>query len=198
VYPAVVPKLWSETIESHRREVREAIVEATAALVAEHGLRGVAMAKVAEMAGIGRATLYKYFPDIESILMAWHEEHVAHHLDQLSALVDRPGPALERLEAVLGAYGGILFVVAQQHGGSDLATLVHQGPHADRAEQKLGHLVQGLLTEGLKDGDVRDDVPVTELAHFCLSAVSGAASLRSEVAVRRLVAITLDGVRAKP
>jgi hypothetical protein len=26
-------------------------------------------------AGIGRATLYKYSPDIESVLLAWHEGH---------------------------------------------------------------------------------------------------------------------------
>ena len=34
-----VPKLWNETIEAHRRAVRDAILDTTAALVAEHGLR---------------------------------------------------------------------------------------------------------------------------------------------------------------
>ena len=34
---ATVPKLWTETIETHRREVRDAILDTTAALVAEHG-----------------------------------------------------------------------------------------------------------------------------------------------------------------
>ena len=35
----LVPKLWNETIEAHRRAVRDAILDTTAALVAEHGLR---------------------------------------------------------------------------------------------------------------------------------------------------------------
>jgi hypothetical protein len=34
--------------------------------------------------GIGRATLYTYFPNVESILAVWHERHVASHLAQLA------------------------------------------------------------------------------------------------------------------
>src|SRR6266536_2860456 len=40
-YTRAVPKLWNDTIEAHRRDVRDAIVDKTAALVAQHGLRGV-------------------------------------------------------------------------------------------------------------------------------------------------------------
>lgn len=161
-------------------------------VVVEEGLRAVA---TAETAGIGRATPYKYFPDIESILVAWHAKHVAHHLDQLTALRDGPGSALERLEAVLGAYGTILYGVAHDHHGTDLVTLVHQGPHAARAEHELGHLQQSLLAEGIQAGEVRRDVPPSELAHFCIKALSGAAGLRSQAALRRLVTVTIDGLR---
>jgi AcrR family transcriptional regulator len=193
----MVPKLWSETIDSHRKEVREAILETTVALVVERGLRGVAMAKVAEEAGIGRATLYKYFPDIESILVAWHEDHVARHIGQLAGLGDQPGTALERLKAVLAAYGAILYRVAREHHGTDLVALLHQGPHIDQAQQKLDRLVQGLLTEGVYAGEIRQDAPPPELARYCLAALGGAANLRSEAAVRRLVAVTIDGLRTR-
>ena len=60
MYTWVVPKLWNETIEAHRRAVRDAILETTAALVVEHGLTSVTMSQIAEETGIGRATLYKY------------------------------------------------------------------------------------------------------------------------------------------
>src|SRR5215813_5174727 len=103
-YTRDVPKLWNETIEAHRREVGEAILDTTRALVAKHGLRAVTMSQIAEETGIGRATLYKYFPDVESILIAWHERHVAGHLAQLAALRTAPGDPVPRLEAVLQAY----------------------------------------------------------------------------------------------
>jgi AcrR family transcriptional regulator len=80
-YTFLVPKLWNETIEEHRREVRGAILDATVALVAEHGLLSVTMSQIAEETGIGRATLYKYFPDVEAILLAWHEHQINGHLD---------------------------------------------------------------------------------------------------------------------
>ncbi|HET7480249.1 MAG TPA: helix-turn-helix domain-containing protein, partial [Rubrobacteraceae bacterium] len=76
-----MPKLWNETIEAHRRAVHDAILDATAVLVAEHGLLSVTMSRIAEETGIGRATLYKYFPDVEAVLLAWHERHVTGHLE---------------------------------------------------------------------------------------------------------------------
>jgi AcrR family transcriptional regulator len=52
--------------------VREAILDATGELVLSRGLLAVTMSDIAEATGIGRATLYKYFPGVEAILNAWH------------------------------------------------------------------------------------------------------------------------------
>src|ERR687888_497233 len=91
VYTRGVPKLWNDTIATHRQAVREATIDATAALVAEDGLLSVTMSKIAERTGIGRATLYKYFPDVEAILHAWHERQIADHLAQLAQARDQAG-----------------------------------------------------------------------------------------------------------
>src|SRR5438270_2275761 len=103
-YPGGIPKLWFDTIQAHRREVHDAILDTTAALVAQHGLRAVTMSQIAQETGIGRATLYKYFSGVQPILIAWHERHVAQHLQLLTRLRDQPGEPAERLEAVLHAY----------------------------------------------------------------------------------------------
>ncbi|WP_141313323.1 TetR/AcrR family transcriptional regulator [Streptomyces spinoverrucosus] len=188
-----MPKLWNETIEEHRRAVREAVLETTAALVAEQGLRGVTMSRIAEESGIGRATLYKYFPDVETIMVAWHERQIAGHLAELSELRDRPGTPGERLEAVLERYA---LIQQQRHGhAGELSALMHSGDHVTHAEQHLRHFVRELLTEGVQTGEVRDDVSPEELAGYCLHALAGAASLPSRAAVRRLVAVTLAGLR---
>jgi AcrR family transcriptional regulator len=185
-----VPKLWNETIEQHRRAVRDATLDTAAALVAEHGPLSITMSQIAETTGIGRATLYKYFPDVEAILIAWHERQITSHLEQLAAIRDRGGAARGRLDAVLEAYA----LIAHEHHGTELAALLHRGDHAARAQQHLSDLIEGLLTEAAQTGDLRDDVAPAELATYCLHALTAARSLPSKAAVRRLVSVTLAGL----
>jgi AcrR family transcriptional regulator len=190
-----VPKLWTETIEAHRHAVAEAILDTTWDLVAEHGPTSVTMSQIAERAGIGRATLYKYFPDVEAILFACHERQIAGHLEQLAEVRDRAGAAGERLAAVLEAYA-LISHHRGRHG--ELAALVHRGEHVARAQQQLLDLIRDLLTEVAGTGELRDDVAPDELARYCLHALAAASDLPSEAAVRRLVTVTLAGLRPPP
>ena len=186
-----MPRLWEETIEEHRREVRDATLDTTAALAAEHGLRAVTMSRIAEETGIGRATLYKYFSSVEAILVAWHERQVAGHLAYLADVRDRVGGPGDRLEAVLEAYT----LISHEHHGTELAAMLHRGEHVARAEQRLEGFVRDLLAEGAETGDLRSDVAPDELASYCLHALTAAGSLRSKAAVHRLVTVTLAGLR---
>jgi AcrR family transcriptional regulator len=191
VYTGEVPRLWNETIEAHRAAVREAILDTTAELVAENGLLSVTMSRIAEKTGIGRATLYKYFPDVEAILLAWHERHVTSHLEHFAELRGQAGDARQRLEAVLEAYA----LIQHKRPATELAALLHRDEHVARAQQHLTDIIRDLLTEAAKSGDVRDDVAPKELASYCLHALAAASSLPSEAAVRRLVTVTLAGLR---
>src|SRR5947199_1956518 len=155
-----MPKLWTETMETHRSAVRDATLDTTAALVAEHGLTAVTMSQIAAETGIGRATLYKYFPDVEAILVAWHERQVTAHLKYLAEVRDQAGSPGERLEAVLEAFA----LISHEHHGSELVALLHRGEHVSRAQQQLSDFIRDLLTEGAKAGDFRDDIAPGELA----------------------------------
>ena len=190
-----MPKLWNDTIDAHRRAVRDATLDTTASLVAEQGLRSVTMAQIAERTGIGRATLYKYFPDVEAILLAWHERQIAHHLEHLTE-VAHAAPQRDRLHAVLEAYAGI----AHRSGGhqdAELSTFLHRDEQVVRAEKQLRDLIGRLLTDAAQSGDVRTDVSADELTTFCLHALAAARSLPSTAAVRRLVAVTLAGLASR-
>jgi AcrR family transcriptional regulator len=187
-----MPKIWSETIAAHRDAVREATLDATAALVAEHGLTGVTMSQIAKESGIGRATLYKYFPDIESILVAWHERQITTHLHQLAEVSEGATPS-GRLEAVLRAFAQLSRRDA--HGGGDLANALHRSEHVVHAHAHLNDFVTGLIREAAERGEVRDDVPAQELAAYCLHALTAAGGMPSKAAFDRLLAVTLAGLR---
>jgi len=81
------------------------------------------------------------------------------------------------------------------HNGSELAALLHRGEHVVRAQQQLRNFISGLLAEGAKAGDLRDDVAPGELASYCLHALTAASSLPSKAAVHRLIAVTMAGLR---
>jgi AcrR family transcriptional regulator len=190
-----MPKLWHQTIEAHRREVHEAILDTTAALVGEHGLRAVTMSQIADETGIGRATLYKYFSGVEAILFAWHERRIAGHLEYLAEVRDRASDPGERLEAVLEAYA-LISRESQGHHDTELAAFLHRDKQVARAQQQLRAMIRDLLTEAAESGDLRDDVAADELASYCLHALTAASSLPSKAAVRRLVTVILAGLRA--
>ncbi|MGH2826005.1 MAG: TetR/AcrR family transcriptional regulator [Actinomycetota bacterium] len=189
-----MPKLWNQTIQDHRREVREAIVDTTQTLVIDQGLLSVTMSQIAETTGIGRATLYKYFPDVEGILRAWHERQINEHLGFLAEVRDRSGGPLERLAAVLEAYAFISHE-SRRHQDTELAALLHRDDQVIRAEHHLRDMVRDLLAAAAEAGEVRDDIAAAELASYCLHALTAASSLPSKAAVRRLVEITLVGLR---
>jgi AcrR family transcriptional regulator len=195
MYPGQVPKLWNETIETHRHAVREAILDTTWELVAEHGPLSVTMSQIAEKTGIGRATLYKYFPDVEAILVAYHDRRVTAHLRQLAELHSGPADIDERLEAVLTTYA-LICHHRGRHGPADLAALLHRPHHVAHAQQLLVELFQGLLTEAAEAGRLRGDAVPEELASYCLHALGAAGGLPDEAAVHRLVAVTLTGLRS--
>ena len=49
-------------------EKRKAILQATLTLISEHGFHGTPMSKVAEQAGVGAGTIYRYFDSKESLI----------------------------------------------------------------------------------------------------------------------------------
>jgi len=191
-----VPKLWTETIAAHRETVRGAILDAAWQLVSEHGLSAVTMSQIAEQAGIGRATLYKYFPDVEAILIAWHERQITGHLQQLTAIRDQNTDPATRLRAVLTGYAFL-----SRHRGAhpgDLTSFLHRGIHVEPAQQQLLTLVTQLLAEAAAAGAIRTDTAPAQLSSYALHALAAAADLPDEAAVHRLVELVTAGLAPAP
>ena len=185
-----MPRLWEDTVEAHRRTVRDATLDAAEALIAQRGLASLTMSQIAEATGIGRATLYKYFPDVQAVLHAWHERLIDRHLQRLAEARDNAGDPLGQLRAVLQAYAAI----RQAQPAGDLAAGLHRGAHIAQAHRHLHDFLTDLVRDAADAGHVRADVPPGELAEFCLHALGAAAALGEPEAVARLVAVTLAGL----
>ena len=186
-----MPKLWHDTIEAHRNAVADAIMDRTAALAAAEGLHGLTMARIAHETGIGRATLYKYFKDLEEILANWHRRQIAAHLADLEAIRNRHSSPLAAVEAVLLAYASH---TSHDHDRS-LGQMLHALPHVAQAHDHLHSFVADMIRDAIKARALDATPSPDERARYALAAMQ-AARTHSRAASKRLVAMIVRGLGA--
>lgn len=88
---------WDTMIASYRQDAQRGISSAALRVVARQGVVETTMTDVAKEAGIARKTLYRYFPDVESILVAHVENEIRLLRDQMASYPEGVTP-LKHLE----------------------------------------------------------------------------------------------------
>jgi AcrR family transcriptional regulator len=167
---------WAHSVDAHKQSTESAIAQAAWELAQQRGPFAVSMSDVAAAAGISRPTLYKYFRDVEAMLIAHHRNHVAAHLDELAATVSGPGDPLERLTRALSAYAEICHMRAHQ-GDKHVDRLVHTGFEVTAAEREVTDLFTRAITEATEAGQARADIAPEVLAAYCVRALAAAADI---------------------
>ncbi|MCA0155214.1 TetR/AcrR family transcriptional regulator [Tsukamurella sp. M9C] len=97
---SATPSSWAAAARSG---AAERILDAAAALFAEHGVAAVGMDDIARAAGCSRATLYRYFANRELLRSAYVLREMSRALDHLASTAPPSGSAPERLVAVIEA-----------------------------------------------------------------------------------------------
>lgn len=98
-----MPKISAGSLEQHRAETIERLIDSYAALVMKDGYASVSLADVAAASGLARTAIYNYFPDREAMLFAWTEREVGRAIDQLHTLVAEAQSAGEKLRVFIRA-----------------------------------------------------------------------------------------------
>ncbi|NUT38254.1 MAG: TetR/AcrR family transcriptional regulator [Hamadaea sp.] len=134
-----------------RDHTAKMIMERAAELLAERG-DAASMADIADAAGVGRATLYRYFPSRDALLQAMADaalEELSTRLAeaQLDAVDIREG--LARLTRAFVATGG-KYVALMRTGHKPLNT-------AD-VRRRIGEPLMDLFRRGIATGHLRDDL----------------------------------------
>jgi TetR/AcrR family transcriptional regulator, mexCD-oprJ operon repressor len=179
-----------------------AILETAAHVLADHG--DASMGDIAAAAGVGRATLYRYFPTREALLEALAAEATQEILARITdAGLDR-APVPEALQRLLRAFltVGDRYVVLFRERAKP------HGPPGDQQEaerrQLVGAPIQALFQRGLDNGTLRDDLGAEALARLfgglVLAAVEAALprTLGVEQTAASLASLFLDGARRHP
>jgi TetR/AcrR family transcriptional regulator, mexCD-oprJ operon repressor len=190
--PSALPSSAPSRERTLRERVAGAIVAAAAEVFARDG-SGASMADVAAAAGVGRATVYRYFPTRQALLERLAAVAVADAGDRLAET------QLERVDPVEGV---VRAVRALLEVGDYLTVLARERVRPDplEYEKRLATPLRRLFEEGQRAGAFRDDIPSSWLTNAFVELVVGvvhSAPLSGrDDKVAAISRLFLDGARA--
>jgi AcrR family transcriptional regulator len=140
-------------------------------IVATDGMSGLSMSAIADNAGISRQTLYRYYPDIDSVLTAAMTSTASEaHINELMS----DGTPSEQLDSL------VAMILEGAAAGHPSPAQYEQSlpPHAREAARKhaeqIERLVIGIMEHGVADGSFSTDLDPTVdgpiLYRFIISA----------------------------
>jgi NADH dehydrogenase len=155
--------------EEKKEQQRQAILETAVGLFRERGFDQTRVQDVTERLRISEATFFNYFPTKQSVL----EAAAVDLLDRTTSLLHRDvedddRPVLERLEELVRSFA-THFAGDREFAG--LLALNAQLWLLRRQRQETYELLTDLLEEGQRRGEVRRDLPPSQLAELFTAVV---------------------------
>lgn len=84
-----------------REEVREAILDAVGSMLLKYGYRKMAVEDIAHEAGIGKGTIYLYFPSKEEVALGWFDRAHGKTEEELKTIAQSNLGADQKLRELL-------------------------------------------------------------------------------------------------
>lgn len=187
-------------MRSDARRNRDQILRTVRDLLLRHGAH-VPMEEIATAAGVGVGTLYRHFPDRQSLLKAVAIQNMTWAAEEATAAVagepdEWSGVArLVRRIFELRLGDPIPLVLPQ------LLDWAREDPDFQTARRGAAHAVATVLERAKEAGVVRPDLTVADLMTLATARPEPAAVFGEEAAPRltaRHLQIVLDGLRPRP
>jgi len=138
-----------KTTKSKQQQTQRLILQAAVDLMTEHGFDGVSMKQISRAAGIGDATIYKYFPTKEKLVLGYFEQSVNDAIAATLATKDFDSYMLqERLQRLVDALLEILLTDREFAGKSPTLMMGDSLPGKLAIKQQVGAFLDAAETAG--------------------------------------------------
>jgi AcrR family transcriptional regulator len=157
---------------------RDELIQAAATVFARSGFLRTKMAHIAEEAGVGKGTLYEYFPSKDDLFLAvcinlvdWPsaDSFPPSSGDALRQLIFALVESYERASGFFSILIDYWSVIVREHGEHGQTFLAQGASLYERPRE----LVCEVLRTGQRRGDVRGDLDVVRIAQIILAGIEG-------------------------
>jgi TetR/AcrR family transcriptional regulator, mexCD-oprJ operon repressor len=176
-----------------QQRVAAAILDGAAQIFAVQGEQA-SMNDVAEAAGVARATVYRYFPNRETLLDELARAAVSDVDARLaSARIDEVAPeeGIARAVRALVDVGDSFVLLARER----------RRPDPERFEHRITQPLRELFERGQASGDIRKDITSARLTESLIGLIVGVLTstpaLGREDMTATITGLFLDGARAR-
>lgn len=154
--------------ERQREEIRRAALE----VFAREGLAGAGLARVAHAAGMGRSSLYHYYPDKAALVADLVDALLIAEERMFVGAARREGRASERLEHLAEQLTS-LFEPWSALGRVFLELQSQQGERFRGFFQRIRLALADLIREGQQRGEIDPALDATHLAATLIGTIDG-------------------------
>jgi AcrR family transcriptional regulator len=178
---------------------RRQIMDAATRLFATRPFHEVLLDEVAAAAEVGKGTLYIYFKSKEDLYLRLIREG----FEEMVGGAERDagegsGRSWDRLRRVVAGLVGFAGRYPDLYRVMRSGQMTPDDPEIQQTRQRLTKLVESILRDGIRDGEMADDHPEIT-AQFVLGFVRGAmlyppAGMTGDILERHVVAILRSGI----
>jgi len=153
--------------EQQKQQRRQSIIQIAKDLFLEHGVQTIQMQDVATAGDIGIATLFRYFPKKEYLLIAATNAITEDMANDIGHIIEQTVTAYEKIDQILEYYMGIIkdpqLRLAKFFDSFDLYEKIAEESPEQYAEylsvrSRLARILLTIGEQGKIDGSLRSDV----------------------------------------
>jgi AcrR family transcriptional regulator len=123
-------KARKEPGQDRSRATLQSIMNASAELIAANGLDATSMTQIANLAGLSKASLYRYFPNKQALLLALAERSFKTHREEMQAIMQVDKKPEQILRDGIGHY-------CDKHSNNPFFLNLRAAIHADPVLSEL-------------------------------------------------------------
>lgn len=157
----------------------ELILEAAFEVFSNKGFHGAKVEEIADRAGVGKGTIYEYFKNKVHLFQEMLVMQIDKYFTALAEGLPMEAPAIDKLHHIVKQH--IIFNKGLQSIVNRF--MLESGPSLDadiKIKQKMVDTYQGkfpfiqeVFYQGIKDGQLREDIDVETLSNFFFGGLTG-------------------------